>query len=70
MMENALSDWLQLLGGGILLYLGAEWLVAGATTLAFALQVPGLLVGLTVLAYGTSASRNHRGHRSRGDGPR
>lgn len=50
-----MNDWLQLLGGGVLLYLGAEWLVAGATTLAFALRVPRLLVGLTVVAYGTSA---------------
>jgi cation:H+ antiporter len=41
--------------GGVLLYFGAEWLVRGASTLAAALGVPPLLVGLTVVAYGTSA---------------
>jgi cation:H+ antiporter len=45
--------WL-LLGGG-LLYFGAEWLVGGASGLARSLGVPQLLVGLTVVAYGTSA---------------
>jgi cation:H+ antiporter len=49
------SDWLQLLGGGLLLYFGAEWFVGGAAGLALALRVPQLLVGLTVVAYGTSA---------------
>ena len=44
-----------LLGGGVLLYLGAEWLVASASGLARALGVPPLIVGLTVVAYGTSA---------------
>jgi cation:H+ antiporter len=48
-------DWLQLLGGGLLLYFGAEWLVAGASALAVSLGVPRVLVGLTVIAYGTSA---------------
>jgi cation:H+ antiporter len=50
-----LSEWLQLLGGGLLLYFGAEWFVGGASALALALRVPKLLVGLTVVAYGTSA---------------
>lgn len=45
----------QLVGGGVLLYLGAEWFVGGASALALALRVPQLLVGLTVVAYGTSA---------------
>lgn len=44
-----------LLGGGVMLYLGAEWLVGGASALALAMRVPQLLVGLTVVAYGTSA---------------
>jgi cation:H+ antiporter len=44
-----------LLGGGVLLYFGAEWLVGGASGLARALGVPQLLIGLTVVAYGTSA---------------
>jgi len=49
------NDWLQLIAGGLLLYFGAEWFVAGASALALALRVPQILVGLTVVAYGTSA---------------
>lgn len=48
-------DWVKLLGGGMLLYFGAEWFVGGASALALALRIPQLLVGLTVVAYGTSA---------------
>lgn len=48
-------DVVMLLGGGILLYFGAEWLVAGAAGLARSMGVSALLVGLTVVAYGTSA---------------
>jgi cation:H+ antiporter len=48
-------DALLLLAGGVALYLGAEWLVGGASSLALSLRVPKLLVGLTVVAYGTSA---------------
>lgn len=44
-----------LIGGGVLLYFGAEWLVGGASGLARTLGVPQLLIGLTVVAYGTSA---------------
>jgi cation:H+ antiporter len=50
-----MNDWLQLLGGGLLLYFGAEWFVGGAAALALALRVPQIFVGLTVVAYGTSA---------------
>jgi cation:H+ antiporter len=50
-----LAEWIQLVGGGLLLYFGAEWFVAGASALALALRVPQILVGLTVVAYGTSA---------------
>lgn len=50
-----MSEWIPLIGGGLLLYLGAEWFVAGASALALALRVPQILVGLTVIAYGTSA---------------
>ena len=50
-----MAEWIQLIGGGLLLYFGAEWLVGGASALALALRVPQLLVGLTVVAYGTSA---------------
>jgi cation:H+ antiporter len=47
-------DLTMLTGGGLLLYFGAEWLVAGAAGLARALGVSALTIGLTVVAYGTS----------------
>jgi cation:H+ antiporter len=47
--------YLQLLGGALMLYAGADWLVAGAVGLALALRLPQLIIGLTVVAYGTSA---------------
>lgn len=50
-----LADIGLLLLGGLLLYLGAEWLVRGAAGLARALGVSPLAVGLTVVSYGTSA---------------
>ena len=46
---------LGLLGGGALLYFGAEWFVGGASALALGLRVPKIIIGLTVVAYGTSA---------------
>lgn len=42
-------------GGLMLLYFGAEWLVSGASRLALSLRISQLTVGLTVVAYGTSA---------------
>jgi cation:H+ antiporter len=50
-----LHDLVLLLGGLVGLYFGAEWFVGGASSLAVALKVPQLIVGLTVVAYGTSA---------------
>jgi cation:H+ antiporter len=45
-----------LFGAGLgLLVLGAEWLVKGASRLAAALGISPLVIGLTVVAYGTSA---------------
>lgn len=41
--------------GSLLLYLGAECFVRGASALASALKVSSLVIGLTVVAYGTSA---------------
>jgi len=46
---------LLIIGGLVLLYFGAEWLVSGASRLALALKSSQLTVGLTVVAYGTSA---------------
>jgi cation:H+ antiporter len=46
---------LGLLGGFVALYFGAEWLVTGATRIALAMRVSKALVGLTLVAFGTSA---------------
>lgn len=45
----------QLIGGLVLLVLGAEWLIKGAARLAAAFGVAPLVIGLTVVAFGTSA---------------
>ena len=45
--------WVML--GGLILYLGAEWLVKGAAGLARTFGTNEIVVGLTVIAYGTSA---------------
>lgn len=46
---------LLILGGLVFLVLGAEWLVRGASRLATAAGISPLVVGLTVVAFGTSA---------------
>jgi cation:H+ antiporter len=50
-----LVNTLLLLGGCVLLYFGAEWLVRGAAIIAEALGIPKSVVGLTLVAFGTSA---------------
>jgi len=45
---------LSLLAGFVLLVLGAEFLVRGAASLALRLGIPPVVVGLTVVAFGTS----------------
>lgn len=52
---GSLSALMILLLGGVLLYVGAEWLVRGGAGLARRFGVSPLIVGLTVVAYGTSA---------------
>jgi cation:H+ antiporter len=49
------SNLFFVLSGLICLYFGAEWLVSGTTSLARRMGIPALLVGLTVVAFGTSA---------------
>ncbi len=46
---------LQVIGGIIFLWLGGEWLVRGSVRLATVLGVRPLVVGLTVVAFGTSS---------------
>ena len=48
-------DVVLLVGGIGVLYYGADWLVRGAARLAAALGISPLVVGLTVVAFGTSA---------------
>ena len=54
-MDNPLILILFILGGFVLLTGGAHVLVKGATGLAVKLKVPHLVIGLTVVAFGTSA---------------
>ena len=44
-----------LISGLVLLYFGAELLVKGATLMAFRLGVSSLVIGLTIVAFGTSS---------------
>lgn len=44
-----------LLGGVVLLYLGAEWLIRGAAELGVRLGLRPLVIGLTIVSIGTSA---------------
>lgn len=49
--------WLQIgfvVGGAVLLVFGSNWLVTSATTVAKALEVDDRIIGLTVVAIGTS----------------
>ncbi|UCG78789.1 MAG: calcium/sodium antiporter [Nitrospirota bacterium] len=41
--------------GFVLLFLGAEWLVRGSSSLARSLGIRPIIIGLTVVAFGTSA---------------
>ena len=50
-----MNSWLFLLAGLVLLYLGAQALIKGGAALALRLGVNALVVGLTVIAYGTSS---------------
>ena len=45
----------EILIGVVLLYFGAEWLVSGGVKIATRLSVPSLIIGLTLVAFGTSA---------------
>ncbi|HRH16891.1 MAG TPA: calcium/sodium antiporter [Aquabacterium sp.] len=51
----SLSVLLMFIGGLLALVLGAGWLVRGAAKLALSLGISPLVVGLTVVAFGTSA---------------
>lgn len=54
-LERASVSVFLLLLGGVILTVGAEVLVRGAVSLALAVRISPLVVGLTVVAFGTSA---------------
>jgi len=47
-------NWILLIAGFLLLLKGADWLVSGSSSLARRMGVSELVVGLTVVAFGTS----------------
>ena len=47
-------DYIQLFGGLVLLVIASDWLVDGAVDLAKRWGLPPFVVGLTIIAYGTS----------------
>jgi cation:H+ antiporter len=57
--SGRLMDWLKdaglVVAGLTALYLGAEWLVGGSSKLAVKWGISPLVVGLTIVAFGTSA---------------
>ena len=53
--RRMLQSFLLIAGGLAVTVLGADWLVKGASRLALAIGVSPLVVGLTVVAFGTSA---------------
>lgn len=52
---DVLLPLLLLVAGFVLLIKGADWLVAGASSLAASMRVSPLIIGLTVVAFGTSS---------------
>ena len=50
-----LTDFISLLGGLMLLVLAGDIMVRGAVSIAEALGIPAIVIGLTVVAFGTSA---------------
>ncbi len=50
-----LIHYILLIVGFVLLYYGAEWLVKGSSSFARSMGVTPLVIGLTVVAFGTSA---------------
>ena len=53
-MPELLMIAILIIGGLVLLFFGADWLVKGAVTMALHLGLSPLIVGLTVVALGTS----------------
>ena len=54
MLFEALLPWLLVIGGILCLGLGGSWLVDGASRIALKLGISPMVVGLTVVGFGTS----------------
>lgn len=54
-MNGMLLDSLLILSGFLMLIFGADWMVYGASSLARKYRIPDLVIGLTIVAFGTSA---------------
>ncbi len=54
-MNETVWAWLEIAGGLVVLVLGGELLVRGASRLAAAVKISPLVIGLTIVAFGTSA---------------
>ena len=55
MEYNLIIDCLIVLASIVMLWKGADWLVDSAAEIAHTLKVSDLIIGLTVVAFGTSA---------------
>ena len=55
MFENIIFDFIFVFVSIIMLWKGADWLVDSAAEIAHSLKVSDLIIGLTVVAFGTSA---------------
>ena len=55
MSENIIFDFILVFLSIIMLWKGADWLVDSAAEIAHSLKVSDLIIGLTVVAFGTSA---------------
>lgn len=53
--ETMILQYVLLVVGFVMLYFGAEWLVKGSASLARSLGITPIVIGLTVVAFGTSA---------------
>ncbi|MBO7153820.1 MAG: sodium:calcium antiporter, partial [Lentisphaeria bacterium] len=53
-MSNVITLLLGVIGG-VLLYFGADFLIKGGVGIAKKLRIPSLIIGLTMMAFGTSA---------------
>ena len=54
-MTDTLLAIIQLIAGFVLLYFGGDWLVNGGVALARRFRISPLVIGMTIVAFGTSA---------------